>query len=141
MLVICSDLHLTDGTLNRSLSPDAFSILVERLQDMAAAASWRADGSYHPIEQLDVVLLGDVFDVRLPEEREARPAPAERAEGLSVGELRDGGGVGENGPELVICERGTRSAEAVRLLRAAGRNARYLGGGLMWRSASGTEKT
>ena len=63
MLVICSDLHLSDGTLNRSLSADAFSILVERLRDMAEAASWRADGSYHPIEQLDVVLLGDVFDV------------------------------------------------------------------------------
>ncbi len=63
MLVICSDLHLTDGTLNRSLSTDAFSILAERIEDLALAASWRSDGSYRPIEQLDVVLLGDVFDV------------------------------------------------------------------------------
>ena len=33
---------------------------------------------------------------------------------------------------LIVCERGTRSAEAVRLLRRRGVRARYLGGGLRW---------
>jgi len=33
----------------------------------------------------------------------------------------------------VVCERGTRSAEAVRLLRQRGIGARYLGGGMRWR--------
>ena len=63
MLVIISDLHLTDGSSGAGVSPGAFSIFAERLQAMAAAASWRTDGSYRPIEQIDLVLLGDVLDV------------------------------------------------------------------------------
>ncbi len=63
MLVIVSDLHLTDGTSGMTVSPGAFSIFAERLQEMAAAASWRADGNYRPIERMDLVLLGDVLDV------------------------------------------------------------------------------
>ncbi|MBW1882487.1 MAG: hypothetical protein JRJ58_03085 [Deltaproteobacteria bacterium] len=41
----------------------------------------------------------------------------------------------EDPPGVVVCERGTRSAEAVRLLRRHGVHARYLGGGLHWRAA------
>ncbi len=63
MLVVISDLHLTDGSTGDSISAGAFSIFVERLRDLALAASWRADGGYRPIEQIDVVLLGDVLDV------------------------------------------------------------------------------
>lgn len=63
MLVVVSDLHLTDGTTGETLSPGVFSIFAQRMRDMAAAAGWRADGSYWPVESVDIVLLGDVFDV------------------------------------------------------------------------------
>ncbi|MBX3415260.1 MAG: hypothetical protein KF708_21425 [Pirellulales bacterium] len=63
MLVIISDLHLTDGTSGTTISSGAFEIFAERLHDLAASASWRADGRYRPIERIDLVLLGDVLDV------------------------------------------------------------------------------
>jgi UDP-2,3-diacylglucosamine pyrophosphatase LpxH len=62
MLVIISDLHLTDGTSGASLPSGAFEIFAERLRDLALSASYRADGNYQPIERLDLLLLGDVFD-------------------------------------------------------------------------------
>jgi hypothetical protein len=63
MLVIISDIHLTDGSSGATISPAAFHLLAERIEDMAHRASFRADGSYRPIEQIDLVLLGDVVDV------------------------------------------------------------------------------
>lgn len=63
MLVILSDLHLTDGTSCETLDPGAFRIFCERLQDLAVRASWRSDGNYQPISGIDLVLLGDVFDI------------------------------------------------------------------------------
>jgi len=63
MLVIISDLHLTDGTSGKSISPGAFQLLTERLTDLARSASRRRDGSYRPIERIDLLLLGDVLDV------------------------------------------------------------------------------
>ena len=63
MLVIASDLHLTDGSLGETLSPGAVELFAQRLQELAVAASWRADGSYRPMEQIDIVLLGDILDV------------------------------------------------------------------------------
>lgn len=63
MLVIVSDLHLTDGTSGTTISPGAFQLLAERLTDLGFSASKRRDGSYRPIERVDLVLLGDVLDV------------------------------------------------------------------------------
>lgn len=63
MLVIISDLHLTDGTSGTTISPGAFRLLSERLNDLALSASFRRDGSYQPVERIDLVLLGDVLDV------------------------------------------------------------------------------
>ena len=63
MLVIISDLHLTDGTSGSTISPGAFQLLGERLADLACGASQRRDGDYRPIERIDLVLLGDVLDV------------------------------------------------------------------------------
>jgi len=63
MLVILSDLHLNDGTTGATLQPGTFSLFAERLQELAMVASWRADGAYRPIERIDLVLLGDVFDL------------------------------------------------------------------------------
>ena len=62
MLVIVSDLHLTDGSSGTTISPGAFRIFAERLRELAVAASWRTDGRYRPIERIDLVLLGDVLD-------------------------------------------------------------------------------
>ncbi len=63
MLVIVSDLHLGDGSTGATISPGAFHIFAERLKDLAVAASWRVDGSYRPVDRIDLVLLGDVLDV------------------------------------------------------------------------------
>jgi UDP-2,3-diacylglucosamine pyrophosphatase LpxH len=63
MLVFASDLHLTDGTTCANVTPDAFYLFTDRIRDMAYRASWRAGDTYQPIEQLDVVLLGDIFDL------------------------------------------------------------------------------
>ena len=63
MLVIVSDLHLTDGTSGSTISPGAFRLLRERLADLGFSASQRRDGNYRPIERVDLVLLGDVIDV------------------------------------------------------------------------------
>ncbi len=62
MLVIISDLHLTDGTSGSTIAPGACALLAERLADLAHSASRRRDGNYRPIERIDLVLLGDVLD-------------------------------------------------------------------------------
>jgi NADPH-dependent 2,4-dienoyl-CoA reductase/sulfur reductase-like enzyme/rhodanese-related sulfurtransferase len=105
---------------------------VEPLAVAACAAQNQEDG----VEaESPTVGLEDVVDVRLPEERERRPADAEHTEELSVVELRDAPPTGPAPPGLMVCERGTRSAEAARLLLDRG-GARYLGGGLQWREAA-----
>jgi len=63
MLVIISDLHLTDGTSGTTISARAFKIFRERLREMAYEASWRDGGAYQPIKQIDLLLLGDILDV------------------------------------------------------------------------------
>lgn len=63
MLVIISDLHLKDGTSGSSITPDAFRVFSERLRSMAYHASWRADGRYEPLRSIDLLLLGDAFDL------------------------------------------------------------------------------
>jgi len=63
MLVIISDLHLTDGSSGETISPHAFKIFRECLRDAAYEASWRATGKYRPIRELHLVLLGDILDV------------------------------------------------------------------------------
>ena len=63
MLVIISDLHLTDGTTGQTIKQNAFRIFADRVRDMAFAASWRKGGRYRPIERMDILLLGDILDV------------------------------------------------------------------------------
>lgn len=62
MLVIVSDLHLGDGTTAESIPSSAFDVFARRLNETAYFASWRKDGSYQPIDTLDVLLLGDILD-------------------------------------------------------------------------------
>jgi hypothetical protein len=69
MLVIISDIHLTDGSSGKTIHPGAFRVFRQRLRDLAYDASWRTQpGSnnlarYKPIESFDVILLGDILDV------------------------------------------------------------------------------
>jgi len=62
MLLIASDLHLSDGTCAKSVSPKAFQLFCDRAQELAFNASFDEDGAYRPIDTIDLVLLGDVFD-------------------------------------------------------------------------------
>ena len=62
MIVFISDLHLTDGSIGSSISVDAFKLFAQHLEEMAFRASWRVDGVYQPLEEVSLVLLGDIFD-------------------------------------------------------------------------------
>lgn len=71
MLVIISDLHLTDGTSGELIDEKAFRIFRNRVNDMAYDASWRcgsdkrdkSKGFYEPLKRLDILLLGDIIDM------------------------------------------------------------------------------
>src|SRR6267378_5714324 len=63
MLIIISDLHLTDGTSGETIRTNAFGAFRERLRDLAYDASWRRDGKYRPVEEVDIILLGDILDI------------------------------------------------------------------------------
>jgi rhodanese-related sulfurtransferase len=104
--------------------------------DPLAAAAFTAQNQEDGIEAAspyDSLVGQAVLDVRLPDEVESRPLEADGATGIPLGELRDRLDEVDKATTVVICERGGRSAEAVRLLRGRGIRARYLGGGLRWR--------
>ena len=61
MLVIISDLHLGDGTTAESIPASAFHLFAKRLRQDAHFASLQ-NGKYRPIEELDVLLMGDILD-------------------------------------------------------------------------------
>ncbi len=65
MLVIISDLHLTDGLSGETIRKNAFITLRQRIKNLAYEASWRSGGkwTYSPIEEMHVLLLGDILDV------------------------------------------------------------------------------
>ena len=67
MLVIISDLHLTDGSSGEIINDSAFRLFKNRISDMAYDASWRYNEKneeyYEPIKQMDILLLGDILDM------------------------------------------------------------------------------
>lgn len=66
MLVVVSDLHLTDGSSGDTINAGAFRVFVDALKRRAHSACWRGrdgDAKFVPIPRCDLVLLGDVFDV------------------------------------------------------------------------------
>ena len=63
MLVIISDLHLTDGSSGATISPAAFEIFAQELRDAAISARRATDGKYRPVDRVDLLLLGDALDV------------------------------------------------------------------------------
>jgi NADPH-dependent 2,4-dienoyl-CoA reductase/sulfur reductase-like enzyme/rhodanese-related sulfurtransferase len=119
-----------------------YSPAIDPLGVAAFAAQNFEDGvlAISPEDSLDDV---KVLDVRHPEEREARPFPAGNTTEVPLSEIRDRLKELEDGPWVVVCERGTRSSETVRLLEAEGIQAQYLGGGVKWLILSGraTAKT
>lgn len=62
MLVIISDLHLTDGSTGNTVRESAFEAFRNHIEDLVFAASKREDGTYRPIEEIDIILLGDILD-------------------------------------------------------------------------------
>lgn len=138
MLVLASDLHLTDGTTCANITPDAFSLFSERVTDLAYRASWRTDGRYVPIEQINVVLLGDIFDLL----HSTRWAEGALIPGVSVRPWDDPGSpafqrtieaitegiLANNAPALAVLKQ-LGEPDAVRLptrpRTASGRNRRY----------------
>lgn len=62
MLVVISDLHLWDGTIGLPVTPQAFSLFASRLRELVLQASWRSDGKYRPVPNVDILLLGDILD-------------------------------------------------------------------------------
>ena len=106
---------------------------VEPLAVAAWVAQNQEDGvvACSPVESL----AGEaVLDVRHLEEQQARPVPAASTTPMPLEALRSRGAALSQGPWMTVCERGTRSAEAMRWLQANGRYARYLGGGLRLRA-------
>lgn len=55
MLVFLSDVHLTDGSSGETIKPTAFRIFAENLRRLADTVS--------PLEEISLVLLGDIFDI------------------------------------------------------------------------------
>lgn len=62
MLIVVSDMHLGDGTTADPNPTSVFYLFASRLREMAFFASFDKDGNYKPIEQMDVLLLGDILD-------------------------------------------------------------------------------
>ena len=98
----------------------------------AFAAQNQEDGicARSPLAQFEG---GALIDVRHEAERLERPANEGDALAVPLGQVRAAAST-VKGVATVVCERGARAAEAVRVLAAAGRPATYLGGGLRWRS-------
>lgn len=63
MLVIVSDLHLSDGSLRPMLPAAAIERFAAKLNEFALATSFRSGGRSRPIGVIDLVLLGDVLDL------------------------------------------------------------------------------
>jgi len=118
-------------TIEHAYAPP-YAPAIEPLAALAMAAANQIDGieSVAPLADLSEET---VLDVRVPAEREERPLIAGRLLEIEVSELRDRAEEIPDGPLLVACAHGTRSAEAVRWLGRRGIEARYLGGGVSWR--------
>jgi NADPH-dependent 2,4-dienoyl-CoA reductase/sulfur reductase-like enzyme/rhodanese-related sulfurtransferase len=109
--------------------------------DPLALAAFAAENQEEGIETLNPgeALAGlPLLDVRHADERRERPLPVPARE-TPLENLRAALPLAESGPWLVVCERGARSAEAVRLILSSGGSARYLAGGLRLRARLGHE--
>ena len=91
MLVIAANWSISDGTLRGTDGHRPWQTLVAEVRRIAMRAGFRRDGTYRPLEQVDVVVAGDTFDWLLSREwlGSARPWHASRrAAGIRQG-VRD----------------------------------------------------
>jgi rhodanese-related sulfurtransferase len=105
-----------------------------------AVAAWVAEDCEDGVHAAPpVASLHDrsVLDVRNPDEAAAHPVSAPHVVRVPLGELRRRSTENREGEWLVVCERGARAAEAVRLLQGRGEAAEYLGAGLRFRAMMG----
>ena len=66
MLVVISDLHLTDGTSGETISSDAFRIFCDDIKVAIKNACFQKSGDskkFIPIDRCDIVFNGDVLDI------------------------------------------------------------------------------
>jgi UDP-2,3-diacylglucosamine pyrophosphatase LpxH len=119
MLVIVSDLHLSDGSLGPTLPAAAIDLFARKLNELALAASVRAGGRFRPIEAIDLVLLGDVLDLIRSAEwlsTDARPWHDPQSPPVFDAVNRIAAGVLEhNEPTLQILRQMTHQAAPVRI--------------------------
>ena len=109
-----------------------YAAAIEPLAVLAYAAESQTEG-IDMMSPLTDLQTATVLDVRVLEEREERPLLARELIEIEVSEVRDRAGEIPEGPLVVACAHGTRSAEVVRWLTQRGIRARYLGGGVSWR--------
>jgi rhodanese-related sulfurtransferase len=109
---------------------------MEPLAVVAMVAQNQRDGieSISPQDTWDGV---SILDVRSNEDAGQRPASSRGVTQIPLGELDERMGELDDDAYVVACARGTRSAEATRLLARGGLRARYVGGGLHWRRNMG----
>lgn len=62
MLVISANWMLSDGTLAASAAAPYASVWLQAVHRAAVRAGFRRDGSYRPLDELQIVLAGDTFD-------------------------------------------------------------------------------
>ncbi len=117
MLVVISDIHLTDGTSGSTISPGAFVIFAERLRELALRASWRSDGRYRPIPRIDLLLLGDILDIiRSTQWLDGPPRPWDSPQGpLSHTVTRITGDILHHNAAVMQVLRGLSSEGAIRI--------------------------
>jgi rhodanese-related sulfurtransferase len=119
------------GNLEHAYAPP-FAPALDPLSILAFAADNQIGGIEAVAPNTDLS-RETVLDVRVLAEREERPLTAGRLHQIEVSELRDRADEIPEGPMVVACAHGTRSAEVVRWLGHRGIQARYLGGGVSWR--------
>ncbi len=134
---VAAQLILREGTiedfidLEHAYAPP-YAPALDPLTVLACAADNELDGIEAESPLMDLS-SATVLDVRIDEEREERPIGAGAVVEIEIGELRERADEIPDGPLVVVCAHGTRSAEAVRFLASRGIQARYLGGGMSWR--------
>ncbi len=105
---------------------------------VAAFVAQNCDEDVEPVSPLTSFDGYAVLDVREPPERSVHPLTGVDVMAIPFDELRERVAELRNDRSwVVVCERGTRSAEAVRWLAQAGLAGHYLGGGMIWRVAAG----
>ena len=60
ILIIISDIHLMDGICGKSISASAYFLFADRLSELAFNASWLVESPYHPNNEINILLMGDI---------------------------------------------------------------------------------